>query len=251
MFHSSRLLTSASLHSQNEPTAAVQGSPDDLFLAGFEYLAQVRQLAFSPDMIETAEATRDRIRICTWIGENIQAINLMLNAYLYACHQCFELAERPTVRILAAPLSERLGLDGLCNLWVEPTTILVDVGRVAPADWVCVVAHEYAHAYLKTPGHDPRFLAVLNHLCLGLDLPPLVYSPVGAIEIDLEQCLQSWPPCEALMDSLAFWSGDRPLFADAKAAEDLIQHRFGYFFASDFAQSLDSPPQVDSPEVEG
>ena len=239
------------------PSPGFSSAAHDFFLQGFEYLTEVRQLAFSPDMIETAEAIGDRIRICTWIGESIGSINLMLNAYLHACHQCFEPADRPEVRVLAAPLASDLGIDGLCNLWVNPTVILVDVGRVLPQDWLCIVAHEYAHAYLQSPGHDQRFLEVINHLGLGLDLPPI--SATDHLDAaQLEQALRTWPICSAQEDSLAFWRGESLypplkdwLLANTKAAEDLIQHGFCNLFSGDFAQGLNGSSQVNTPEVEG
>lgn len=147
-----------------------------------------------------------RIRVCEWMGEHIYGINLLLNAYLHACHQCFESYERPDIRILAAPLASDLGLDGLCNIFTDPITMLIDVGRVDPADWICVVAHEYAHAYLGTPGHTDQFQAVLNHLCLGLGLEPFVgFEHLPATV--REQHLQHWPCCQTRQNSLAFWQG--------------------------------------------
>ena len=161
-------------------------------------------------------------------------VNLLLNAYLHACHQCFAADQRPVVRIMAAPLAAQLGLDGFCNTFLQPTPILIDIGRIAPQDWICVVAHEYAHAYLQSPGHHAQFLAVLNHLCLGLGLAPLTQAEPLSPEA-LEQQLRHWPPCMAQAESLAVWRGDRTLFANAKATEDLIQHRFGHLFPGDFA----------------
>jgi hypothetical protein len=218
------------------PNSSVSSSPsaDDPFEVGFEYLAQVRQLALSPDMIDVGEAIHQRIRVYQWIGDNIRVVNLLLNAYLHACHQCFAADQRPVVRIMAAPLAAQLGLDGFCNTFLQPTPILIDIGRIAPQDWICVVAHEYAHAYLQSPGHHAQFLAVLNHLCLGLGLAPLTQAEPLSPEA-LEQQLRHWPPCMAQSESLAVWRGDRTLFANAKATEDLIQHRFGHLFPGDFA----------------
>ncbi len=41
------------------------------------------------------------------------------------------------------------------------------------------------------------------------------------------------------------------LFANAKAAENAIEHRFGNVFAENFAEGLAGAAQVDGPEVEG
>jgi hypothetical protein len=54
-------------------------------------------------------------------------------------------------QIFAAPLAQAFGLDALCNLQTDPISILIDVGRVMPEDWLLVVAHEYAHAHAGTP----------------------------------------------------------------------------------------------------
>lgn len=182
----------------------------DWFEVGFDYLAKVRSQALSPDMIDPGQAMAQRIRVCEWIGKHIYEINLLLNAYLHACHQCFEPHERPDIQILAAPLASELGLDGLCNIFTDPITMLIDVGRVDPADWICVVAHEYAHAYLGTPGHTDQFQDVLNHLCLGLGLEPFVgFDHLSVME--REQHLQHWPRCQTRRNSLAFWRGECPL----------------------------------------
>ena len=175
---------------------------------GFEYVTKVRSLALSPEMIDPGPAMAQRIRVCEWIGEHIYGINLLLNAYLHACHQCFEPDERPDIRVLAAPLAANLGLDGLCNIFTNPITVLIDVGRVDPADWICVVAHEYAHAYLGSPGHNEQFQDVLNHLCLGLGLEPFIgFDHLSTTA--KERHLRHWPRCQTQTDSLAFWQGRR------------------------------------------
>lgn len=190
-----------------------QATDVDWFEVGFEYLANVRSLALSPDLIDPGQAMAQRIRVCEWIGEHIYGINLLLNAYLYACHQCFEPYDRPNIRILAAPLAAGLGLDGLCNIFTDPITMLIDVGRVDPADWICVVAHEYAHAYIGQPGHTEQFQDVLNHLCLGLGLEPFVgFDHLSTVE--REQHLQHWPRCQTWVDSLAVWQGQRSLILE-------------------------------------
>ncbi|NER31595.1 MAG: hypothetical protein F6J89_29260 [Symploca sp. SIO1C4] len=140
-------------------------------------------------------------RIYKWVGNHIDEINAELNAYLEACHSCFhEFARRP-MRILAAPLAQNYGIDGLCNVSSNPVVILVDVGRTAPQDWLSIVVHEYAHAHLGVPGHDQRFFDVITHLCLGLGLEPPQPQPA------LEAYLRNWPHCASTANPLAFWMG--------------------------------------------
>jgi hypothetical protein len=180
----------------------------DPFQRGWQYLDRVRQLTPEPGMVELSDEISDRIRICTWIGDRIDGINLELTDYLEACHQCFPVAQRQNIQIFAAPLASRLGVDGLCNILLDPIAILIDVGRVKPEDWLGLVVHEYAHAHLKSPGHDRRFLEVLVHLCLGLGLVP----PVCAASWELDPAansvqLRNWPHCTSTPNPLAFWQG--------------------------------------------
>jgi hypothetical protein len=173
---------------------------------GSEYLEAVRCLALMPSMVDVIEDRILRDRLCAWIGTYIDAINAELQACLEMCHACFHAPERRSIQILAAPLASRFGLDGSCNIESDPVTILIDVGRVAPSDWLKLVAHEYAHAHLGSPGHDRRFLAILEHLCLGLGMqPPSFSSEISVTEMAAR--LQNWPDCRSLPDPLAFWMG--------------------------------------------
>jgi hypothetical protein len=147
-----------------------------------------------------------RDRLCAWIGTYVDTVNAELQACLEACHACFHPPERRSIQILATPLASRFGLDGLCNIEIDPVVILIDVGRVAPADWLKLVAHEYAHAHVGSPGHDRRFLTILEHLCLGLGLQPPFFSPEISLS-EMEARLQNWPYCYSLPDPLAFWLG--------------------------------------------
>ncbi len=185
---SSSLITWSSL--SNEP-----------LVQGYQYLDAVRQLALEPDMIDVTDNPRVRDRIYTWIGNHINAINAELNACLEACHGCFHPELRRPMQILAAPLAQHFGIDGLCNILVNPTVILIDVGRTAPQDWLSIVVHEYAHGHLGSPGHDQRFFEILSHLCLGLGLEPPVWQP------DMEMYLRNWPHCASSANPLAFWMG--------------------------------------------
>ncbi len=179
---------------------------DDAVSHGSEYLKRVHQLALSVGMVELPDDINQRIRICAWIGGHIDALNADLQTCLDACHACFYPAERRPIQVLAAPLAQRFGIDGLCNISVEPIVILIDVGRVTRQNWLSIVVHEYAHAHLRAPGHDQRFLSVLSRLCLGLGLAvPLcdLETPLGQLEAQLRH----WPHCDATPDPLAFWMG--------------------------------------------
>jgi hypothetical protein len=180
----------------------VTDSPNsNAYTRGIDYLRVIQGFAPDPAMVNVMENLRDRITICTWIGKNIEAVNEALRYCLLACHECFYPHERRSIQIFAVPLGQPLGLDGLCNVSTTPISILVDVGRVTPEDWLRIVAHEYAHAHIGSPGHHDGFAAVLSHLCLGLGLEP----PKEQGEI----VLRSWPPYTSILDPLAFWRGER------------------------------------------
>lgn len=170
----------------------------DPFTRGLDYLQQVQQLALDPELIHKMEQ-RKHIALCTWIGLHIDVVNAQLNACLQACQACFHEWERRSVRIFAAPFCQSYGIDGLCNLHTAPPTILIDVGRVVPQDWLGLVAHEYAHVHVGSPGHEQMFLQVISHLCLGLGLlspQPQAYDQ-----------LRHWPPSRRTSDPIAFWLG--------------------------------------------
>ena len=171
------------------------------FVKGYQYLSAVRQLALEPEMIDVTDDVKESERIFTWIGYHIDTINAKLNAYLEACHGCFHPEQRRPMQILATPLAQEYGIDGLCNIMVYPAVILIDVGRTAPEDWLSIVVHEYAHAHLGSPGHDFRFFNVISHLCLGLGLEPPQWQP------DMETYLRNWPACRSQANPLAFWMG--------------------------------------------
>jgi hypothetical protein len=178
-------------------------SSNHYYQRGFEYLQMVRGFALESRMIDVMENIRDNTKICNWIGQNIDSINTKLNVYLQACHECFYPEQRRNIQIFAAPLAQSLGIDGLCNIWMQPVTILIDVGRMAPSDWQGLVAHEYAHAHVGSVGHNQEFAKVLFHICLGLGFAPPVWE-FGM----MEESLRSWPYCKFNVDPLAFWRGD-------------------------------------------
>lgn len=186
---------------------------EDAFARGHEYLRVVQTYALEPAMVNIGDSYslwenkaitfQDHQRkICTWIGNNILQINTQLQAYLQACHDCFHPQERQHIKIFAAPLAQSFGIDGLCNISTKPIVILIDVGRVAPDDWLSLVAHEYAHAHLGNSGHNQKFADVLQHLCLGLDLEP----PTIGDTIELN--LRTWPYCQPTQNPLTFWMGE-------------------------------------------
>lgn len=181
----------------------INSRSSDTYIRGFEYLQMVQGFALESRMVDVMENLRDNTIICNWIGQNIDSVNAQLNTYLQACHECFYPEERRNIQIFAVPLAQSLGIDGLCNIWMAPITILIDVGRMAPSDWLGLVAHEYAHAHLGSVGHNQEFANVLFHLCLGLGFP----LPTWETET-MEKNLRSWPYCQSMTDPLAFWRGD-------------------------------------------
>ncbi len=169
---------------------------------GVEYLQRIQSLSPDPQMVDVMDNLRDRVAICNWIGTQIESVNLLLQAHLTACHACFDPDDRRSIAIFALPFASSIQLDGFCNIITIPTTILVDVGRVAPTDWLALVAHEYAHAHLGYPGHDLEYAKVLSHLCLGLGFPPPSTIPE-------DRSLYYWPPYSPTIDPLAWWRGEQ------------------------------------------
>jgi hypothetical protein len=149
-------------------------------------------------MVDVMANLRDRVSICTWIGNSIESVNVRLRSYLKTCDECFNPIDRRSIQIFAVPFATSVRLDGFCNIDTDPTTILVDVGRVPPPDWLALVAHEYAHAHLGVAGHDAEYAKILDRLCLGLGLP----------SIQQNSSLAHWPPYRPNVDSMAFWRGE-------------------------------------------
>jgi hypothetical protein len=179
----------------------MDGVQTQLFDRGVEYIQRMQSLLPDPHMVDVMANVRDRSQICLWIGTHIAAINLLLQSYIKACHECFEIGERRSIDIFALPFAPSVGLDGFCNLSTTPISIFVDIGRVAPADWRSLVVHEYAHAHLGYAGHDHRYARTLHHLCLGLALP----QPLSTAT---PESLRYWPPYAPIVDRLAFWRGE-------------------------------------------
>ncbi len=175
----------------------------DPFTRGLDYLYGLRSLAIDPDMIDVMHDPVRRVPVATWIGENIDRINTELQALVQACDDCFHKTSRPQIQIWAAPLAQSYNICGLCNLQTKPTTLLVDLGRVEPADWLALVVHEYAHAQAGTPGHHQDFAIALSHLCRGLSLK------LPAIEPGKEDELRLYPSCQIVIASWPWWQGQK------------------------------------------
>jgi hypothetical protein len=171
------------------------------YRVGVQYLQRIQLLLPAPHMIDVMDNVRDRVSICNWIGDQIESVNSSLQAHLNACHDCFDPLSRKSINIFAVPFASSVRLDGFCNINTIPTTILVDVGRVKPADWLALVAHEYAHAHLGYPGHDREYANVLSHLCLGLGFPQPSTIPD-------DRSLYYWPPYLEPIDPLYWWRGE-------------------------------------------
>lgn len=176
-------------------------SPDP-FTRGLDYLYGVRSLALTPEMVSLMDDLHERMSVCIWIGDHIDRVNSQLHAYLQRCHDCFHVWEQRSIQIFAAPLVQSFGIDGLCNLQTDPITLLIDVGRVVPDDWLRLVAHEYAHAHVGFPGHHPQFERSLAHLCLGLEIPPPLGQP------HCKDWLRSYPDCVSTQNPLSLWRGE-------------------------------------------
>jgi hypothetical protein len=173
----------------------------EAYQLGIAYLERVRSVLPDPQMVDVMSNLRDRVSICNWIGMQIETVNRSLEVHLKACDECFNPGDRRSIQIFAVPFASSVQLDGFCNINTEPTTILVDVGRVATADWLALVAHEYAHAHLGYPGHDREYAQVLSHLCLGLGFAQPSFPPD-------DRRIYCWPPYSPAIDPLAWWRGE-------------------------------------------
>jgi hypothetical protein len=181
------------------PKVSAQADP---VMQGAAYLRWVQQLALDPNLVVMPAEPGAQMHLCRWLGKQMGEINATLRVHLEECQACFHPKERSPMQVLAAPLNSCYTIDAVCNPLTTPATILVDVGRVVPEDWLKLVMHEYAHAHLGLPGHGDRFREVITHLCLGLGFAP----PPPALNPDL--LLRQWPPCQPTDDPQAFWLQD-------------------------------------------
>lgn len=138
-----------------------------------------------------------------WIGQHVHRLNQQLDRLTQSCRECFFDNTCPDVQTWAFPLDWALAADsevvGLCSLKTTPAALVIDVGQIHPDDWLGVVAHEFAHA-ISGAGHGLEFQNALNHLCIGLGLPP----PKTLWD---EQILQQWPPYRPVHQP-KFWQGE-------------------------------------------
>jgi hypothetical protein len=167
--------------------------------AGLAYLEQLRQFELEPGMIDFWGDQADRHHLYAQVAAHSPQLNATLRRHLQACADCFYLENQVCLEIYAAPLVPTLGIDAFCNIRLRPGVIVVDLGRVMAADWLKVVAHEYAHGLVGSVGHSPRFAQVVGHLCLGLGLAIPPASPLSAAQ------LRSYPPCHATLCPIDFW----------------------------------------------
>ena len=181
---------------QNWQGSGVAGA--DSGRKGVEYLRVIRDLAMNPAWIGISEQAADCSAALDWIGTHIGPVNRELHGILQECLSCFHASQRPAVQIFAAPILTKAGVDGFCNLEVQPVTLVVDPGRVIYSDWYKLVMHELAHGIARTAGHGEKFRLALAHLCLAFDLPP---PPA----VDAGQRLQSWPPYGSHENQSGFW----------------------------------------------
>ncbi|MEA5447821.1 hypothetical protein VB780_04520 [Leptolyngbya sp. CCNP1308] len=192
----------------------------DSMLRATGYLSVLRDLSIEPGWISLAHVADPPGEALIWIGQHIHRVNQRLQAILNDLLGCFEPALRPSVQIFAAPIGPQAGVDGFCcnvpnvafrrdsprgTPCERPSTItlMVDPGRIVPADWPGLVAHELAHGIARLPGHGAEFRRAIAHLCLAQDLP-LPPPPLDA------EGLSSWPPCRHNPQPELFWLGQLP-----------------------------------------
>lgn len=194
------------------PAAYWQQAPAggvDPVVRATQYLGLLRDLAVEPRWIALAHIADPPGEALTWIGQHIHRVNQQLNAILSDLLGCFETVLHPEMQIFAAPIAPQAGVDGFCcdgprlaqgENRLAPVTLMVDAGRIVPADWPGLVAHELAHGIARMPGHGVEFSRAIAHLCLAQDLP--MPSP----QIDAE-ALRHWPPCRHNPQPELFWLG--------------------------------------------
>ncbi|MGB3311040.1 MAG: hypothetical protein WBG32_11855 [Nodosilinea sp.] len=172
---------------------------DDPVLRATQYLSLLRDLAVQPSWISLDHIADPPGAALSWIGVHVHEVNRQLNTILSDLLACFEVNQRPEVQIFAAPIATQAGVDGFC-CDRSPTTLMVDPGRILPADWPGLVAHELAHAVAKASGHGAEFERAIAHLCLAQDLP----VPTPNLSAN---ALSHWPPCRHNPQPEAFWLG--------------------------------------------
>lgn len=192
-------------------------SGTDPELRATRYLSVLRDLSVEPSWISLAHVADPPGEALIWLGQHLHRVNQRLQAILSDLLGCFEVALRPSVQIFAAPIAPQAGVDGFCcdvpalalrgdspeGNRPRAITLMVDVGRIVPADWPGLVAHELAHGIARLPGHGAEFNRAIAHLCLAQDLP------LPPPQLDAE-ALSSWPPCRHNPQPELFWLGKLP-----------------------------------------
>ena len=184
-------------------------SDADPVVRATQYLGMLRDLSVEPRWIALAHISDPPGDALVWIGQHIHRVNQQLNAILSDLLGCFEPVLYSDMQIFAAPIAPQAKVDGFCcdgpSRALEenrpaPITLMVDAGRIVPADWPGLVAHELAHGIARIPGHGVEFSRAIAHLCLAQDLP--MPSP----QLDAE-ALRHWPPCRHNPQPELFWLG--------------------------------------------
>jgi hypothetical protein len=180
-----------------QPAAA----DSDFSLHTVRYLEVVRDIALNPGWIGLDDTITQPMQAFNWMGQQIHRLNQSLHHILEEGLACFEPGQLPPVQIFAAPMLSSVGVDGFCNLAVQPITLIVDPSRVMAADWPHLVVHELAHSLVRSAGHGAAFCDRLSFLCLAMDLP---CPPPNCRNADV---LRYWPPCRPNPDQAIFWLG--------------------------------------------
>jgi hypothetical protein len=176
----------------------------DFALRATRYLGVLRDISLQPGWIGLNGSPTELTLAFNWIGQHIHQLNQRLHSLLQEGLACFEPEQLPPVQVLAAPILATVGIDGFCNLQVQPITLLIDPSRVVPPDWTNLVIHELAHALVRSAGHSTAFRDMLSFLCLAVDLP---CPPPDASNLEV---LRYWPPCRSNGDEPGFWLGGQP-----------------------------------------
>jgi hypothetical protein len=180
----------------------------DFDLNTVRYLEVVRDIALNPGWIGLDATITQPMQAFTWMGQHIYRLNQTLHHILEDGLACFEPGQLPPIQVLAVPILSTVGVDGFCNLQVQPMTLMIDPSRVVAADWPNLVAHELAHGLVRSAGHGPAFCDRLSFLCLAMDLP---CPPPNGLEAEV---LRYWPPCRPNPDAQRFWLGGTGVESD-------------------------------------
>lgn len=172
-------------------------------MRGSQYLQWVRHRSLQADWVAITTAEPDYLAVLTTLGERVHHLNQRLHHILTDLLRGIHPATRPRVEVWAAPIALKVGVDGFCNRYTQPITLIVDPSRIVPGDWPHLVVHELAHAMTQETGHGPGFFQALSTLCLAQDLP---IPPSDSLERGV---LPVWPPCRPNPEAEPFWPQGR------------------------------------------